>query len=62
MSTPQGKYKTRTEASGAEYAYVDYGVSSNPGQIPRNTYEENGYSPPFDELPTKEQYDLLSIE
>lgn len=53
----RGVYKTRTAESGAEYAYVDYGVASNAGEIPKARYEAKGYQPPFDKLPTKEQYE-----
>lgn len=34
---------------------VDYGTSRMP--IDRDTYEENGYLPPFDKLPSKEEYE-----
>jgi len=41
-----------------EYAYVDYGVGSSLEEIPRATYEERGYTPPFDQLPTKARVPL----
>ena len=53
----KGVYRTKTPESGAEYAWMDYGTPSNLGEIPRARYEEQSYEPPFEELPTKEQYD-----
>jgi hypothetical protein len=53
--SPKGIYRTVTPESGAEYAFVDYGVPQSLGEIPRSEYEQQGYSPPFDDLPTKEQ-------
>lgn len=54
----KGVYRTRTPASGAEYAFVDYGVASSLGDtVPRDLYETNGYEPPFDSLPTKEEFE-----
>ena len=57
--TAKGLYRTKNPASGAEYAFVDYGVASNLGEIPRSQYEAQGYNPPFDTLPTKEQYETI---
>ena len=37
------------------WATVDYGAHR--ASIPRHSYDENGYEPPFEELPTKEVYD-----
>ncbi len=54
--TAKGIYRTATAESGAEYAFVDYGVPQSLGEIPRSQYERQGYSPPFDDLPTKDQY------
>jgi hypothetical protein len=54
--TPKGIYRTVTPGSGAEYAFVDYGVPSSLGELPRAQYEQEGYLPPFDDLPTKDQY------
>ena len=53
-----GLYKTiKTSESGAEYAFVDYGSASSLGEIPRWRYEEADYRAPFDDLPTKEEYE-----
>lgn len=57
MVVPKGIYRTKTPESGAEYAFVDYGVPMNIGEIPRGRYELNGYLPPFDMLPTKAEYE-----
>lgn len=46
--TTKGVY--RTVINGMEVAYVDKGVG-NPLGIPRARYEEQGYQPPFEELP-----------
>lgn len=51
--TAKGIYRTATPESGAEYAYVDYGVPHSLGEIPRAQYEQQGYAPPFDDLPIK---------
>lgn len=51
-----GRYRVRNSESGAEYAYVDYGVPSSNGEIPRAQYEAQRYSPSFDALPTKETF------
>lgn len=53
----KGIYRTKTEASGAEYATVDYGNTARLESIGRDLYEQNGYTPPFDALPTKEEYE-----
>ena len=53
--SPKGIYRTVTPESGAEYAFVDYGVPQSLAESPRSEYEQQGYSPPFDDLPTKEQ-------
>jgi hypothetical protein len=54
----KGIYKTKTEKSGAEYAAIDYGGNGVTMDIPRDLYEDRGYKPRFDDLPTKEQYNL----
>jgi hypothetical protein len=54
---PRGIYRVKTPQTGAEYAHVDYGIPSMAGEIPRATYEEEGYAPPFNKLPTKEMYE-----
>ena len=56
---PRGLYRNVTEVSGAEYVFVDYGNAPSLGEIPRAQYDRAGYQPPFDELPTKEQYELM---
>jgi len=53
----KGLYRTKTPESGAEYAFVDYGVASGVGEIPRAQYETQGYEPHLDALPTKEAYE-----
>jgi hypothetical protein len=40
-----------------ECVMVDYGKHLIP--IPRKRYEVNRYQPPFEALPTKEEYDAL---
>lgn len=40
-----------------EWVMVNYGQHQAP--IPRARYESEGYSPPYVELPTKQQYDAL---
>ncbi len=55
---PKGIYRTATPLTGAEYAFVDYG--SCIGELPKGGYEERGYQPPFDRLPTKEDYEVTT--
>ncbi|WP_186399197.1 hypothetical protein [Stappia sp. P2PMeth1] len=57
----KGIYRTKTPVSGAEYAFVDYGVPSSLGEIPRFQYDAQGYEPPFDKLPTKDEYEAGNI-
>jgi hypothetical protein len=52
-----GIYRTKTEESGTEHAYVRYGSSAGLEGVTRAYYEEHGYEPPFEELPTKEEYE-----
>lgn len=55
---PRGVYRTETPESGAEYAFVEYGTASSLGDtVPRAVYEERGYRPEFDSLPTKAEYE-----
>ncbi len=53
----KGIYRTKTPKGGAEYAFVAYSAASKLGEIPRQRYEAQGYEPPFDYLPTKEEYE-----
>jgi hypothetical protein len=53
----KGIYRTKTAPNGVEYAYIDYEEVSGIGEIARARYESQGYKPPFDDLPTKEEYD-----
>ena len=58
MSTgTHGVYRTRTPETGAEYATVHYENAAALESIPRALYEERGYQPPYDRLPTKQEYD-----
>jgi len=57
-----GLYRTVTTGSGAEHAHLNYGVRSNPGEMTRARYESNGYAPPFDSLPTKEEYEDMTAD
>lgn len=36
------------------WVQVNYGAHAAP--VPKATYEENGYSPPYDKLPTESAY------
>jgi hypothetical protein len=54
----KGLCRTKTPETSAEYAFVDYGVPGGPGEISRDQYEFQGYSPPFDEVPTKDAYEM----
>lgn len=51
---PIGRYRCPAVGSMDETAYVeDGGIASF---VERSSYEERGYEPPFDTLPTEEQY------
>jgi hypothetical protein len=52
-----GIFRTRTPESGAEYATVQYGNSTQLESISRLHYELNGYQPPFNTLPDKVLFD-----
>ncbi|SMX45323.1 hypothetical protein [Actibacterium lipolyticum] len=52
MSETSGVNRTKL-ANGLEFAFIDKGVGKLIG-IPREQYEANGYQPPFESLPEKE--------
>jgi hypothetical protein len=58
--TTKGIYRSTSPGSNAEYANVHYGTVAALDSIPRDLYEERGYQPPFDELPTKEEYEAAN--
>ena len=37
-----------------DWVQVDYGKHTAP--VPRDRYEQNGYEPPFEKLPTEDAY------
>ena len=49
-----GVYKNKVR-DGTEYAAVDYG--DGPKEISKSKYLQRSFKPPFDELPTKEEYE-----
>ena len=51
MSKNIGIYRTKLE-NGTVVAYVDKGIGSPIG-VSRERYEEQGYTPAFDDLPEK---------
>jgi hypothetical protein len=53
--TPRGLYRT-ISLSGAQYVFLDLGRPTDFGEIPKEQYDKLGHQPPYDELPTKEQY------
>lgn len=56
-SRVRGIYRTHTPASGARYAAVDYGDAARLETLTESYYRSQEYTPPFDELPTKDQYE-----
>jgi hypothetical protein len=56
-SDTRGIYTTQTPESGAKYATVLYGDTAALDSLTEADYRAAGYPPPFDNLPTKEQYD-----
>jgi len=58
MMAARGVYRTKTPESGAQYAAMVYGHSAA-FEVPEQYYRDRGYTPNFDDLPTKDQYDAL---
>lgn len=52
----RGLYRTNDPVIG-ECAYVDWGGTDGKPFLTRDTYEANRYQPPFDQLPTQEEYE-----
>ena len=50
-----GIYRSRS-ANGIEFAHIRDGRPTGE-EVTRALYEANGYEPPFDRLPTQEQYE-----
>lgn len=48
----KGVCRTRSDASGAEFARVDYGTGARLSTVPKSLYDRHGYKPPFVELPS----------
>jgi len=54
MQHPQGQYRTKPEGDGLPMVYViDRGTATFVNEA---TYRAKGYIPPFEELPTEDQY------
>ncbi|MEQ9241985.1 hypothetical protein [Roseovarius indicus] len=53
----KGLYRVVNEGSGAEYAIVEYELSSIVEGMPRQKYEELGIEPAYEDLPTQEEFD-----
>ena len=49
-----GVCRTKSEATGAEQARVDYGTGPRLALVMRSLYDRHGYEPPYDELPSCE--------
>jgi hypothetical protein len=58
----KGIYRTKTPASGAEYALIDYGISSSLGEISKAEYDAAGYPPSFDTLPTQKEFSIAQAK
>ncbi len=54
MSKAKGLF--RNESNGLEYARVEYAVD-DVIDVPRIEYERQMFEPPFDQLPTFEEYE-----
>jgi hypothetical protein len=52
----KGLYRVERGLLGA-VAYVDWGAAEGEPFLTRDLYIMNGYKPPFDELPTKEEFE-----
>jgi hypothetical protein len=61
-SGTRGIYRTQTPESGARYATVLYGDTAALDTLTEAHYRAAEYPPPFDDLPTKEQYDAREAE
>jgi hypothetical protein len=53
--TPQGQYRTKPSGDHAPMAYVLGGGS--PTYVTEAIYRAKGYVPPFEKLPTEDEYD-----
>ena len=51
----RGVYRAKSSGTGVEYAHVESGVGHE--DMTRSWYEAQRYEPPFDQLPTKEEYE-----
>jgi hypothetical protein len=52
---PVGRYRCPAVGNREEEAYVEDGTIGS--FVPRSRYEDRGYTPPFDKLPTQEEYE-----
>lgn len=50
-----GVCRTKSEATGAEHARVDYGTGPRLALVTRSLYDRHQYHPPYDELPPCEE-------
>ncbi len=55
VHSPIGHYRCSAVGSREEEAYVEDGAIAS--FVPRSSYESNGYKPPFESLPTQEEYE-----
>jgi hypothetical protein len=56
----RGVYRTRTLDGAVEFAHVDHGGTTATEDMTRWFYETQRYEPPFDQLPTKQEYERQS--
>ncbi|WP_413992231.1 hypothetical protein ACMDCR_09175 [Labrys okinawensis] len=56
----RGRYRIIIPETGAEWVFVDYDIGGK-FEITRERYEQRGYEPPIDSLPTNEQYEAIVV-
>jgi hypothetical protein len=57
MSSTRGIYRAQTSDGRAKFACVVYGAGASSEGVTDAHYRDRGFQPPFEELPTKEEYE-----
>lgn len=57
---PNGLYKGPLDSRYGEWVWLDWPIQEGAAFVTRDLYEARSYQPPYDELPTKEEYDARS--
>ncbi len=57
MRSARGIYRAQTSDGRAKFACVVYGAGASCEGVTDAHYRDRGFQPPFEELPTKEEYE-----